>query len=42
MSLLEAIVLIKTAEAAYIYATCPIWVLFDVWLVIIILIFTGE
>lgn len=39
MSLIEAIVTIKTAEALYLCATYPIWMLFDLWLVITILIY---
>jgi hypothetical protein len=39
MSLIDAITAIKTAEALYIQATYPIWMLFDLWLVITILIY---
>lgn len=40
MSLMEAIIVVKTAEVAYVCATCPVWLLFDLLFIIAIYIFT--
>ncbi len=42
MSLLEAIKVVKEAEALYIMSSWWFWLLFDIWLVTVILLFTKD